>query len=421
MIHPLMRWKRNLFVIGMVILITIPTFFFTLKGRKASLFFREKDLGITANFLTAEIFDNKLHLLYSKGDKLIYQEHKLTGDLLYSFSFEIPHPIYLDLYVYGSSLFGVYQSDSTIYFLDIAKEQAKPLFEGSQPKLFSNAGNFYLAFIRDNTLYVHKFEQENSLWIIDIGVDSFTITETYYRTFVTYLKSGVIFYRMCDNNAWYESYQFIKGTHPVLAPIEAEINYLYYGTNHTLSVGYGISFLSHSKEIFAGDISSITAIHNDYKNNAIIAFVSKNTIYLQEVYLHGISHFIEIGEGSEPQLLAYETMVIVLYRIGMNYFTKILIDLNNDCVDFYPIKLDTLQINQPTFSSWRENYNTYYGTLWAEKFEVIPPALKWFVDHPFETTIILFLGGILLLIFVIWAIFYLKKLFSKQSIKVVHT
>jgi len=412
-----MKWKSLLYVIGMVTLISIPTFFFIIKGRQANVFFKEKDLEINAIFLDSEVFDGKLHLLYTKPNELIYQEHKFTGDIINHFSMEIPNPMNLDIYVYNSTIYGTYQSDGTIFFLDVAKEISTPFFEGDYPRLFSNAGSLYLSFLREKYLYIHKFEQPMSLWIVDTGVDRYTITETFYRTYISYTKSGQIHYRICNNNAWYQIHAFIDGNHPTLVPIEDEINYLYYATNHTLNVGYGISVITHTKEIFAGDISSITARYNPYKDNALVSFVSQNIIYLQEIHYNGISDFIEIGEGSEPQIHVYDNMIIILYRIGMNFFSKIIQGMNNEFIDFYPIKLDSLQVTQPDFSSWKQNYNTYYGHLWTEQFETVPPALKWFVEHPFETTVILFIVILLMLIIGIWAILFLRKQFMGKKLE----
>ncbi|TET31852.1 MAG: hypothetical protein E3J70_01655 [Candidatus Heimdallarchaeota archaeon] len=409
-----MRAKRKLIIGVMLILLFAPIIFFSVTGIPSKKFYHNTELQIQTNAFDSLLIDDRLHIVHVEANNVNYQIQKITGEILEEQQLESVAPINLQLYVNGSVMV-VYESEEYVFYSDF--NNTIRFGHGENPRIFKNTNELYLAFIRNTVLYCHKFAMPDSLWVIDSPVDKFTITGIDDITYVTYTKSGVIYYRICDHRLWNQPEQFQYGLYPTIVPTELEMRYLYYFSNDSLQIGYGLDKLTHNKKVIEGTISYICAYSSI---PATIVFVKDGAIYLQELNGEGISDFYLICEGLEPKLHFYKDLILIIYRDGRTYYSLIINQSTKVVHDFFDVKLDSLSTldtqSGGSFEDWYRKYNEYYSLKWFQDWEPNSQLKEWIVENPFWVSIILYtfiLLGVLALI--LSGRYVIRQIQSKRS------
>jgi len=409
-----MRLKHKLFVGVVITLFAIPIIFFSVTGISAKKFFNNTELQIQTNSLDSILIDDELHIVYSEANDINYQIQKITGEVLEEQNLESVKPINLQLYLNGSVMV-VYESEEYIFYSDF--DNTTRFGHGESPRIFKNTNEFYLTFIRNKVLYCHKFNQPDSLWVIDSSVDKFSVTGSGDKTYVTYTKGGIIYYRICDYRLWNQPEQFQYGLFPTIIPSELEMLYLYYFNNNSLQIGYGFEKLTHNKEVIEGPISYIQAYPSE---PATITFVKSGEIYLQELTDEGISDFYLICEGFEPKLHFHKNLILILYRDGQTWYSIIINQSTKIVHDFFDVKLGSL-LKMDTQSDgrledWYRNYNEYYSLKWFENWEPDSQLKEWIVENPLWASIISYTFILLaVLTLLLSGRFMIKRIQEKRS------
>jgi len=418
------KFVKYALVIGAVILITVPTVFFAVQGKKATDFYSNNQLQIQSNEIDSLVFDDKLILAFTQGDTLFTREQKLTGEILAEHSLETINPVNIQLFINNSQLMIIWESQNDIYFSDFTN--INYFGTGEKPTVFENTNELFLLFIRNDYLYCHRMSQENSLWIIDNAVSDYTITTTPIISYIAYSKGGLIHYRICNYLLWSTAKSFVPGANAVFVPsANLTLTYLYYYANNSLNIGYGVDSLTHTKKIIGGDISYIQAY--DYDPSLII-FTQNGQMFLQEItterlpdgtIIDVISDYYFIANGFEPEVHIWNNLLIIVYRDGFTYYSLILSRDNKQLFDFSDIKLDSLPGQEigttGGFESWYDNYNSYYAIIWAEKewLQQLGSTGDWIIEHQFWTSAILFIMGFVIVLLLFFGIPYLGKFLVK--------
>ena len=410
-----MRLKHRL-IFGVVLtLLTIPIIFLTIRGIKAKKFYTSTELSIQTNDFDSLLIEDKLYLAYVSADKINFQAQKITGEILEEKSLETNNPVNLQLY-FNDSVMVIWESEKEIFYSNFSS--ITRFGPGERPTVFSNVNELYVAFIRDNNLLCHKFLIPDSLWAIDFGVTDFAVTSAEDIDYITWTKNGVIHYRICDYRLWSPIETFQAGLKPIIVPAELEMRYLYYFSNDSLQVGYGVNSLTHNKEIMRGTISHIFAYPTD---PAVIVFVKEGEIYLQELVDEEISDFYLIIEGQEPQLHFYKNLIIIIYRDGQTYYSLIIHKDTKLFYDFFDVSLGSLGTldtqSTGSFEDWYINYNEYYSFVLSENdWWTGGPGRIWLMENPFWLSIIFFVFIFLaLLALFLLGRFGIKKIMKKRS------
>lgn len=405
-----MRLKQKLLMGAVIFLISAPVIFLLVQGHTAKTFFESQSLRIQSFELDSLMIDEELHLVYTKGNTIHYKVQKLTGEILIEHSIESDTPINLQLYL-NDSVMILWESVNQIFMSNIASSW---LFgDGEKPRTFENNNDLYISYIKNDILYCHKFSQKNSLWIIDTSVENYFITGTESYTYFTYTKNGVIHYRICYFSLWKPANQFIAGLYPVIVPAEElDLMYLFYYSNNSLQVGYGASDITHVKPLMSGRITHINAYPS---NPALVIFVCNNDIYLQEITNEGFSKPFEICQGEEPQLHFFRDLILIVYRDGFTFYSLIIKQSDKMYYDFSPIKLDSLSTQDYDFQTWIGRYNEYYSLVYEQwDFLQNSDLGVWLIEHPIWLTLIFWVGGLLMLFALFFAIRWLFRFFQAK-------
>jgi len=387
------KTNKKYLIVGVVILvITIPLFFYLVEGHIAEKFFKEQSLGIATTELDVLIINERFFLAYAKSDTLILREQRITGEVLNEtiLNYQV---MSLQLFENNSKANCVFESNGKIFLLENFGQNCSCnyLYDGFRPNVFKNNDEFYLCFMKNNVLYCHRFLQSSSLLIIDNFVYDYTVTSSETNAYISYLQNGIIKYSIVRGNLWEQPKTFQKGVNPIIVPSETELLYLYYFTNISLNVGFGLGSLTHTKALLSGTITEIKAYEN------IVIFVKEDTIYLQEITNEGLSTFYPIILGQDPHLCLFNDneLIMIVYRDGLNYHSLVIREEDKTYYDFYPIKLDALIVAdtytyQDDFESWYKSFNDYYYLKWDSDWWHEGEMREWLIEHPFWLTAILF-------------------------------
>lgn len=407
---------KHAIVLGVVILlVATPIIFFSIKGHTASTFYDNNELSISTTCLDSLYYDDHLYFAYSKSANVEFRVQKLTGEILIQETIETNNPINIQLYVNGSVVYALWESPEGIFFSNA--NQTHFYGNGISPRIFENTNELYISYLVNNNLFCHKFSQPNSLWLIDSGVTKFSITGSETITYITYTKNNIIYYRMCNYQLWDKSVQFIQGILPTIVPAELNLIYLYYFAGNSLQVGYGAIDVTHTKPLLSGEITSINAY--DHDGVGLVTFVSSGEIFLQEITNDGLTDPTKIVKGYSPKLHFYDEYIIMIYRDGFSYYSIIMKESDKTYHDFYPITLDSLSETEyntgASVEDWYNDYNSYYEYLWSQNdwFADSGPMKDWILEHPFWTSIIMYVIMVLAIaVFILggrWLILTIKK------------
>ena len=222
---------------------------------------------------------------------------------------------------------------------------------------------------------------------------------------------------MCNYQLWDKSVQFIQGILPTIVPAELNLIYLYYFAGNSLQVGYGAIDVTHTKPLLSGEITSINAY--DHDGVGLVTFVSSGEIFLQEITNDGLTDPTKIVKGYSPKLHFYDEYIIMIYRDGFSYYSIIMKESDKTYHDFYPITLDSLSETEyntgASVEDWYNDYNSYYEYLWSQNdwFAGSGPMKDWILEHPFWTSIIMYVIMVLAIaVFILggrWLILTIKK------------
>ena len=404
------KFVKYVLIVAVIITITVPTVFFVVQGKKATDFYSNNQLQIQSNEIDSLVVDDRLILAYTQGDTIFAREQKLTGEIVAEHSLETINPVNIQLFTNNSRLFIVWESQNSIYFSDFSNNSY--FGAGEKPTVFENTNELFLLFIRNDYLYCHRMNQPGSLWIIDYAVSDYTITTTPTVSYIAYTKGGIIHYRICNYLLWSTAKSFLPGANAVFVPGEdLELLYLYYYANNSLNIGYGVDSLTHTKIVQAGDISYIQAYDSD---PSLVVFTEKGQMFLQEISNEGISDYYFIANGFEPEVHTWNNLLIIFYLDGFNYYSLILSRDNKQLFDFYDLKFDSLsgqEIGTAGFDSWYDNYNSYYAIIWEQQewLQSLGSTGDWIIEHPFWTSMILFILGFVIVLLLFFGAPYLGK------------